>query len=346
MRSGSGYISRMRASVKAPTRPDRPARAASPARAAGAARAARAASGVGAAAAGNRPKTAGRLRRYLSCLRYGDILVLQGSPLLGAVFAMGEVTAAKAAALAVFAAASCCLVAHIFVLNDWSGMSADLRDPTRTAGVFATRGVGRREIGYLGMALLAASLLLFGRLGARPLGIALAIAVLSALYSGPAYHAKGIPLLNSGLHFAGGVLHFLLGYSLFSVIDRRGLEIACFFALAFTAGHLTQEARDYDGDRLNGIRTNAVVFGKTRSFAAGLAVFTLAYMLLAALAFQGVVPRALAALAVLYPLHLYWSLRTAGDGLTFESVRRLQARYRALYAIIGAAMLVALLLGA
>jgi 4-hydroxybenzoate polyprenyltransferase len=340
MRSGLGYISRMRTSAELPAGTAGSASAAGPASAPGATVGARA------AAAGNRPQAAGRLRRYLSCLRFGDILVLQGSPLLGAAFAMGEMTAAKATAVAAFAVANCCLVAHIFVLNDWSGMSADLRDPTRTAGVFATRGIGRREIGYLGMALLAASLLLFGQLGARPLAIALAIAVLSALYSGPGYHAKGIPLLSSALHFAGGVLHFLLGYSLFSVIDRRGLEIACFFALAFAAGHLTQEARDYEGDRLNGIRTNAVVYGKTRSFAAGLALFTLAYMLLTALAFQGTVPRPLATLAVLYPLHLYWSLRAAGAGLTFESLRRLQARYRALYAIIGAAMLAALLLGA
>jgi 4-hydroxybenzoate polyprenyltransferase len=284
------------------------------------------------------------LRRYLSCLRFDEILVLQGSPLLGAVLAMGKVTAGKAAALAVLAAASSLLVAHIFVLNDWSGMSADLRDPNKTAGVFAARGIGRREVGYLAMALLAASLLLFGCLGPRTLAIAAAIAALSALYSGPAYHAKGIPLLNSAVHFAGGVLHFLLGYSLFCPVGRRGLELGCFFALVFVAGHLTQEARDYEGDRLNGIRTNAVTFGKVRSFAAGLAVFTLAYGLLVALAIRGAVPRGLAILGALYPLHLYWSLRTLGAGLTFESVRRLQARYRGLYAIIGAAMVAALLL--
>jgi 4-hydroxybenzoate polyprenyltransferase len=323
MRSGSGSISRMPAGTELR------------AGAAGAAPGAVTAHGQSAAR---------RLRRYLSCIRFDEILVLQGSPLLGAVFAMGAVTAARAATLAVFAAASCCLVAHIFVLNDWSGMSADLRDPNKTAGVFTTRGIGSREIGTLGMALLAASLLLFGLLGPRPLSIALAIAVLSALYSVPAYHAKGIPLLNSGLHFAGGVLHFLLGYSLFRAIDRRGVEIACFFALAFVAGHLTQEARDYEGDHLNGIRTNAVSFGKTRSFAAGLAVFTLAYGLLVVLAARGIVPRALAVLGVLYPLQLYWSLRTLGAGLTFESISRLQARYRRLYAIIGVAMLAALLL--
>ena len=326
MRSGSGSISRMPAGAELHG---------------GGAGAASAASTV------SHPGMERVLRRYLSCLRLDEILVLQGSPLLGAALGMGRATAGKAAALLVLAAASSLLVAHIFALNDWSGMSADLRDPNKTAGVFAARGVGRKEVGRLSLALLAASLLLFGCLGPRTLAIAAAIAALSALYSGPADHAegaKGIPLLNSGVHFAGGVLHFLLGYSLWSPVDRRGLELGCFFALVFVAGHLTQEARDYEGDRLNGIRTNAVAFGKTRSFAAGLAVFTLAYGLLVALAVRGAVPRALAVLGALYPLHLYWSLQTLGAGLTFESVRRLQTRYRGLFAIVGAAMLLALLL--
>ncbi|HEY6324626.1 MAG TPA: UbiA family prenyltransferase [Thermoanaerobaculia bacterium] len=290
------------------------------------------------------PSRARFVRRYLSCLRWREILVLQGSPLLGAAFAMRAVTAGNVAALAVLTAASCCLVAHIFVLNDWAGMTADLKDPNQRAGVFAARGIGRREVGWLWLALLVASVALFSWLGPRPLAIALAIAGSSALYSVPAYHAKGIPLLNSALHLAGGVLHFLLGYSLFGAIDRRGLEIACFFALAFVAGHLTQEVRDHEADRLNGIKTNAVMFGKTTTFAAGVAVFTCAYVYLAVLAVRAIVPRALVVLAILYPLHLYWSLATLRAGLTFESIRRLQARYRALYTIIGIAMLAALLL--
>ncbi|MGH9442049.1 MAG: UbiA family prenyltransferase [Thermoanaerobaculia bacterium] len=291
-----------------------------------------------------RPGWAESLRRYVSCIRFGDIFVLQGSPLLGAAFAIGEITRGGVARLMVFAVASCCFVAHIFLLNDWAGMSADLKDPNKTAGVFTTKGVGRREIGRLWMALLALSLVLFGGLGARTLEIALAIAALSALYSAPRFHAKGIPLLNSGLHFTGGVLHFLLGYSLFSQLDLRGLEIACFFALAFVGGHLTQEVRDSEGDRLGGIRTNAVIFGKARTFAAGLAVFTLAYLYLVLLAVRGIVPRGLALLAILYPLHLFWSLKAIGAGLTFETIRRLQARYRLLFLIIGISILAALLL--
>ena len=144
------------------------------------------------------------------------------------------------------------------------------------------------------------------------------------------------------VHLVGGALHFLLGYSVGSVIDGRGVAIASFFALTFAAGHLTQELRDYQADARSDIRTNAVIFGRRRTFVASLVLFTLAYALLFFLALRGTLPRPLAALVVLYPLHLHWSLRTLAEGLTHASICRLQARYRAIYVIIGVAMVVAL----
>ena len=280
--------------------------------------------------------------RYLSCLRLREILVLQGSPLLGAAFAIRHPAAENLGPLAILTVANVCLMAHIFMLNDWSGLTSDLIDPNKAASVFTARGVGRKEIGGLAAGLLALSLLLFSRLGPGTLWLSLAIAILSALYSLPRFNWKGRPLLSSAVHLAGGALHFLLGYSLGNAIDRRGLTIATFFALTFAAGHLTQEVRDHQGDVLNEIRTNAVIFGPRRTFAASLALFTLAHALLLLLALQGILPRPLAALIVLYPVHLRWSLNTLAEGLTYESIRRLQARYRALYAIIGLAMVAAL----
>jgi 4-hydroxybenzoate polyprenyltransferase len=283
--------------------------------------------------------------RYLSCLRLPEILVLQGSPLLGAAFAIRHPGAETVGRLAILTAANVALMAHVFMLNDWSGLTTDLADPNKAAGVFTARGVGRPEIGGLAASLLALGLLLFSRLGPGTLGLALAIAILSALYSLPQFNWKGRPLLSSAAHLAGGALHFLLGYSLGGAIDRRGLATATFFALTFAAGHLTQEVRDHQGDVLNAIRTHAVIFGPRRTFAASLALFTLAYALLLLLALQGILPHSLAALAALYPVHLRWSLDTLAAGLTYAGIRRLQARYRALYAIIGLAMVAALWLG-
>lgn len=279
------------------------------------------------------------MARYLSCLRLDEILLLQGSPLLGAAFAIGLPAAADWGALALLLAANVCLVAHVFLLNDWAGLAADLTDPHKAAVVFTARGVRRREIGGLATGALALSLFLFGNLGRVSLGLALAIAALSALYSLPRFDWKGRPLLSSAAHLAGGTLHFLLGCSAGNGLGRRDLATALFFGLIFTAGHLTQELRDHSSDLRNAIRTNAAIFGQRRTFAASLALFTLAHALLLCLALRGIVPRPLAALAVLYPLHLHWSLQTLQGGLTYAGIRRLQARYRALYAFVGVIML-------
>jgi 4-hydroxybenzoate polyprenyltransferase len=280
--------------------------------------------------------------RYLACLRPQDILVLQGSPLLGAAFAIGSPGVHDLVPLAIVMIANVLLVSHIFMLNDWSGLTADLADPNKATHVFTARGVGRGEMGALTAGLLVLSLLLFSRLGPMTLGLSLAIAILSALYSLPRFNWKGRPFLNSVTHLAGGILHFLLGYSVGHAIDSRGLAVATFFALIFAAGHLTQEIRDHEGDTVQGIRTNAVVFGQRGTFAASLALFALANIILLVLALRGILPRPLAILVALFPVQLYWSVEALREGLSYKSVCRLQTRYRALYAIVGVAMVVAL----
>ena len=284
------------------------------------------------------------LRAYLSCIRYQEVLLLQGSPLLGAAFALKEITAESALSVLLLALAGFLLVAHIFTFNDWAGIASDSNDPNKSANVFSTRGITPRGVLLLSAGLLAASLLVFALLPGRTFLVAVAIAALGLFYSHPSVNAKGLPLVSSSPHFIGGTLHFLLGYSLFAGIDRRGILIAFFFALTFTAGHLNQEVRDYEGDRLNGVLTNAVAFGRTAAFVAGFLGFTLAYGDLVVLAHAGLVPAPLGTVPlVLYPLHVFWSARTLRAGLSFENVSRFQSRYRMLYALIGLTMVVTLL---
>ena len=293
----------------------------------------------------DRPMGGRRALRLLSCIRFDEVLVLQGTPLLGAVFAMSQLTNQSVMALMLLAAGNAFLVAHVFLLNDWAGVHQDLRDPARSAGVFLNRGVRRHEVAGLLLLLLLLGLMAFSRLGPATLGLGLMIAVASALYSVPHVYMKGVPLVSSALHLVSGVLHFLLGYSVFRSPDIHGLQIGLFFAVIFSAGHLTQEVRDREADLGNGIHTNAVKFGKKRVFIISFALFTFADALLILLALNGAVPQGLAlVVAAIYPLHLHWTLQAMREGLPFQSVRRLQIRYRALYAGMGAVMIMSVLL--
>jgi 4-hydroxybenzoate polyprenyltransferase len=107
----------------------------------------------------------------------------------------------------------------------------------------------------------------------------------------------------------------------------------------FAAGHLNQEVRDYEGDLLNDIRTSAVVFGCRRTFLASLSLFTGAYALIVGLAAVGILPRLLLWSAILWLLHVAWSLQALRRGLGFETAEWMQRRYRLLFALVGLAML-------
>jgi 1,4-dihydroxy-2-naphthoate octaprenyltransferase len=133
------------------------------------------------------------------------------------------------------------------------------------------------------------------------------------------------------------------------VRDQRDRDpagpVAFFFGLTLTAGHWSHEARDLDADLLNGIRTNAVAFGRKRVFLASATLFAVAYAYLTVLAERGLVPRPLRFVGLLYPLQFYASWATLRSGLCFQSIRQLQIWYRAIFAVIGLGMLVALSLG-
>ena len=279
----------------------------------------------------------GRLRSsaLLRHIRFDEVFVLQGTPLMGVVFSIGTITAGKLETLLLFLFGSILLVAHVFTLNDWADVAHGLKAPDPQ--------VPSRRLFWFSLSLLVASLLAFALIGLRVVILGLIVAALGFFYSHPKLNAKGTPVASSIPHLVGGLFHFLLGYAVFLPIDERGILIALFFALTFMAGHLNHEVRDFDLDSHNNARTNAVAFGKRPAFLAGLIVFTFAYLCLFVLGWFRFIPRPLAFLALLfYPLHLFWSLRALRSQLSPEKLDRFQIQYRVLYAVIGISMLCSL----
>jgi len=265
--------------------------------------------------------------------------VLQASPILGSFLGGFSPNTSGVIRLGVLLIGSLALTAHVFVFNDWAGHSGDIRDPRRSTRVFTRRGISRRQIACVATALLIFANVAFAAVGRPAVLLGAAIAALSVLYSCSPRFGKTTPIVASINHLLGGALHFLLGYTLSRPLDASGLMTSLFFGLVFAAGHLNQEVRDYEGDLLNGIRTSAVVFGRRRAFLASLSMFTAAYAILAGLAALGIMPRLLIWSAVLWPLHVAWSVRALQRGLGFETALWMQRRYRLLFALIGLAML-------
>lgn len=276
--------------------------------------------------------------RLLASIRMDEVAALQGAPLMGALLAMPGLSFTTSATLIALIMANMLLVAHVFMINDWAGIDGDLRDPHRAGRTFVAKALTRSQVGAFAMLLLFLALAITVGLGMAPFAMAVAIAGLSALYSAPRVHLKGRPGLSSTMHLLGGALHFLLGYVAFAPVNLQAAVASSVFGLVFTAGHFTHEARDHEGDALNGIRTNAVAMGRSRGLIAGFVCFSAAYALLFMFAITGTLSRTLLIAGPLYLIHAVAFARVLHRGLTFRRLQRLQTIYRILFAVIGLAM--------
>ncbi|MFN8522319.1 MAG: UbiA family prenyltransferase [Chloroflexota bacterium] len=281
-----------------------------------------------------------RATRHFASTRATEVLALQASPILGC--ALGGFSLERDGALRVvlLLLGSLALTAHVFVFNDWAGHGSDADDPQRAAVIHARRDVSRQQILHLALALLLVAIVALAVAGPAAILFGAAIAVLSLLYSCSPALGKRTPIVASFNHLLGGAAHFLLGYTAFHTPDTRGLATSLFFGLVFAGGHLNQEVRDHEGDRLSGIRTAAVAFGPRATFLASLATFTGAYALIATLATLGLLPSLLLwTTLLLWPIHLIFTLQALHRGLSYETARWMQRRYRLLFAAVGVAML-------
>lgn len=285
------------------------------------------------------------LRHYIRIIQYfvlnrgAEVLLLQASPVFGCVLAGFSMERSGLIQPILLFLGSVALTAHIFVINDWAGYNSDIHDPTRAANPYARYGISRREVGCFGSVLLLLALLAFVFVGWVTLLLGMTITVIGMLYSCHPRFGKNTPIVGSINHLLGGCLHFLLGYTGVTPPTPDSIVIGLFFGLIFAGGHLNQEIRDSVGDRLNHIRTSAVVFGCERAFGASLCLFTAAYILVTCLAVYGMMPRVLLWSPVVWILHVVFAWQAFQRGLGYDTAIWMQRRYRILFALIGVAMI-------
>jgi 4-hydroxybenzoate polyprenyltransferase len=281
-----------------------------------------------------------RVLRYLVLTRGVEVCALQASPLLGAHLGGLGLVDGGARSWLLLLLGSTALTAHVFAFNDWAGFAADARNPRRANVGAGGYDISRDQIGHVAIALLVVAGAALIALGWPAIAFGAAIAGLSLLYSFSPRLGKQTPVAASLNHLIGGALHFLLGYTVAHALDASGGALSLVFGLVFAAGHLNQEVRDYDADLRDGVRTSAVAFGCRRAFVASFCIFTVAYLLIVALALLGVLPELMLLSAVAWLLQAGWSWQAWRRGLGSETAVWMQRRYRVLFALVGLAMLV------
>jgi 4-hydroxybenzoate polyprenyltransferase len=275
-----------------------------------------------------------RLWQYLLSTRPIESSLMIGFPLIGLFIALDEWNNVFGLIVRFFVA-TYPLVMYVYCLNFYGGLEHDRINQRLSENPAVTGEVSPTELLALtyGGAFLSGLLYFLWFPGCMLPW--LLILVNWTLYSHPRLYAKSRPFAGTTLHFTGGVLQILLGYAAVRPIGAPALMIGAYYALAFAAGHLNHEVKDYEPDLAAGLRTNAVVFGPQRMFRIAFGVFTVAFLYLLALVWHDVIEFRYAwpYLAIYFPhLLLHWRA-VSGEWKGYD--RTYQLVYRGLFALAG-----------
>jgi lycopene elongase/hydratase (dihydrobisanhydrobacterioruberin-forming) len=288
-----------------------------------------------------------RLILYFKTLRGLELLLMLGSPILGVLFAKqaSGIDRDFVYNMIVFLIATYCLGGHIYAFNSWAGLKADIIDKSKKDFPHVAGSIGKDELLYLSLILLAVSVIGYVYLSITLVVLALLDALLWVLYCHPQLLFKSKPVVGSVIHLITGTINFLLGYLLVSQFDLKGVLIGLYFAIIFTGGHLNHELRDYEADKENGYNTNAIFWGKKPVFITSVLLFTFSNLYLLLLVYLKMLDiYSILPAFIFYPLYLYFAYTAFKEGLSFSSMDRFRTEYRVLYALFGIYLLIYLLI--
>ena len=274
-------------------------------------------------------------------LRFNESALLQGTPFFGLVLGLVHWTR-HGGWMALALLGSFLLTNGVFVLNDIADLHHD--------GIVPHKQVRAEQLQRLGMGWLISiaafdcvgGIVLIARLNAASALYAVGVLLAGIMYSVPPFRFKERPVASSLVHLLGGVLHFMVGYSMGGGPLLRGVMLGFFFSGVFAAGHLVQELRDYEGDVATGIMTNACRFGRRPTSFASLALFVLMPLYAALLVCMGIAPRAFMVAMLSIPVLLFASRDLFRQSFGVNSVQRFRLVYRFTYVVLGVYWMVAL----
>lgn len=285
-----------------------------------------------------------KLKHYIQSIRWFEIAVRMGGPVLGILFAARELYFTHGIEILHALVAFFFLWAHGYTFNEWGGYSFDQYKLAKPKTPLLAGKISRQEMLMLSGILALVSILLYILLDPRFLIIVFIDIIIGVMYVHPQILLKNVPFVSLLILFIVSVNDFLLGWLLYSSSLSRGLFIGIYFGILGITGQHYHEAGDYDVDKQAGIKTNAVRFGKKRMFLLGFIFYTISIIYFCVLSFLKIIPASLyLVLLITYPIYVYMLYTCIGSGMYAIDIHQFVKRYRLLYGFIGLWMIVQLL---
>jgi 4-hydroxybenzoate polyprenyltransferase len=267
-----------------------------------------------------------------------------GAPLLAMIIAVSDLNLTNIARMVHGLVAFFFGWAHGYTFNEWGGYAGDVHDPFKTQRPLLTHELSRREILVFSIILACIGVALYCLLNPMLLPIVFLSLCIGVLYNHPRITLKKVRFASFFVLFIISIDDTLLGWLLFSHLVYQGVLIGLFFGVLGCAGICYHETGDYESDRIAGIQTNAVRFGKRKLFYLGFVFYTVACLYFITLTVFSIVPGMLyLGFLITYPGYAYLVYQCIRGGLEASAVHRFITRYRILYGMIGLYMMIMLL---
>jgi 4-hydroxybenzoate polyprenyltransferase len=223
------------------------------------------------------------VKKLLAGLRIKEIIGKAGFFMVGVIFSNPQASSTNLLIAIQFFCLCMLNGVAIYLINAGLGYQQDKSNER----LYELHTFNRSATLISGTLLLAVSLMLLYFFSSNLLIPALAIYFIWTLYSLPK-GLKGIPLLGLLSSFVAQVLHFHIGYLVFSDCSNTSILISIYFGLLFTGGHALHEVIDFEADTTANVNTSAVFFGRKKIWFASNYIFGLAAVYISSLAYFSV----------------------------------------------------------
>jgi len=272
--------------------------------------------------------------RFLRSLRWLETFVRLGAPFLGVVFSVNNIYDINILKLFLLLSGYFTLVSHIYLYNDLKGKGFDLLDTLKKTPLL------KGEVSYFSLFLFSLLLLFYSIIVYYFLNpiflIFLFIDIIMGItYVHPKVLLKNRPFFSIIFLFISNFNDFLIGWLLFGKINITGILLSVYFGLLGAAGQMFHEVKDYEADKISGIRTNAVRFGQKNIFFLGLITYSLSvlffiYISLIFLKKPYFIPHILT-----YPFYISYIINNLKTDFNRNNFQRFVVFYRFMYIFIG-----------